>query len=59
MAGIICDHCPIMCGIQGGTVAVKPPKDMNEPVPGNTPDGKETNDLRPFCKANFIPEPES
>lgn len=56
MAGVICNHCPIMCGLTGiETALTDAPYKLGDKLPCGimrvTPDG-EKDDVLEFCKAN-------
>jgi len=55
----ICNRCELMCGhLELPTAIIKLPKDLDDPLPGVLPDGTKTDDIREFCRANYI-EPEN
>lgn len=59
MVTTFCKKCPIRCGYTGTVAMTCIPKDSSTPVPGVTPEGVETNDIRPYCEAHYVAEPES
>lgn len=56
MAKRKCSTCPIMCGYNYPTAIIGPLKDNPTPVPGSTPEGQETQDIRAYCEDNYIPK---
>lgn len=59
MQTTVCNRCPIRCGLTGTVALNCIPKDSGVAVPGVTPEGRETNDIRPYCEAHYVAEPES
>ena len=53
MTEVICTWCPRHCVL--GTLTLTVPKDVKTKVPGKTPEGIVTTDIRPYCRTNYIP----
>lgn len=53
MKGIVCDRCPLFCGLINLPTAYVP-KDNLDPVPGKLPTGEDTLDIREFCNNNYV-----
>lgn len=53
-----CDSCKNHCYLYS-IAFIGPAKDSPKPIPGKTPEGQETADIRPYCLANFIPAPDA
>lgn len=52
-----CNMCELLCGFRDLLTAAFP-ADNPVPLPGRLPDGEPTDDIRPFCRDNYIkPEP--
>jgi len=50
---IECNRCEQMCGLVYLPVAGIP-KDHTEPIAGTTPQGLTVQDIRPYCRKNYV-----
>ena len=53
---IECNRCEQMCGLVYLPVAGIP-KDHTEPIAGTTPQGLMLQDIRPYCRKNYVEPP--